>query len=238
MNASTLLLAAATLLVPQTAPAAKSGGERAVVQVEQRFDAAVGNRDRAELEKVLADPFTWVHALDGRVESRAEFIANNESGRGLSRQRAESSTTFDRSVALYGQSAIVTARVRTRFPGQRETWLRQSRVYVLEANRWMIAMGQGTPLYDGPVTTADLYARYAGTYVMADGRTLTLRWDGDSLMAILPDGVRTQIFLKSPTDEATAAPDHFVFTLDAAGRPTVVRSMRGSIEAWRAERKQ
>jgi hypothetical protein len=100
---------------------------------------------------------------------------------------------------------------------------------------WKLALGHGTPLYDGPVTSSDLYA---GTYVMGDGRTLRLESDGDSLIATLPNGPRTQIFLKSATEEATALPERFVFTLDATGRPIVVRSMRGTTETWRAERKQ
>jgi ketosteroid isomerase-like protein len=222
------------------APAEKtSAAERAIAAVEQRFNQAVEQRDRAELERVLADPFTWIHALDGRVESRSMFITNVLNGQALARQRADLSTTFDRSVALYGNTAIASSRVRTRFPGgNRKTWLRQSRVYVWDDRGWKLAMGHGTPLYDGPVTMAELYSRYAGIYVTRDGRTLRLEWDGDSLMAFLPNGSHTQIFLKSPTEEATALPEHFVFTLDATGHPTLVRSMRNQTEVWRAERKQ
>ena len=157
----------------------------------------------------------------------------------VSESRAGSSMTFDRAVAVYDNTAIATSRVRTRFPDDnRETWVRQSRVYLWSDGGWKLALGHGTPLYDGPVTSANLYAKYAGTYAMGDGRTLRLDWDGDSLMATLPNGPRTQIFLKSPTEEATALPDHFVFTLDATGRPSTVRSVRGSTEIWRAERKQ
>jgi ketosteroid isomerase-like protein len=239
MNGWVLLLLAATLAGLQTPAETTRAAERATAEVEQRFNQAVEKHDRAELENFLADPFTWIHALDGRVESRSMFIASVLNGQALARQRADSSTTFDRVVALYGDTAIATARVRTRFPGgTRETWVRQSRVYVRDGRGWKLALGHGTALYDGPPTTSELYGRYAGTYVMADGRTLRLEWDGDSLMATLPNGPRTQIFLKSPTEEVTALPEHFAFTLDAAGRPTIVRSMRGSMEVWRAERKQ
>jgi ketosteroid isomerase-like protein len=239
MNSWGLLLVAATLVSLQIPAEKTSSAERAIAEIEQRFNQAVEKRDRAELEKLLADPFTWIHALDGRVESRSVFIASVLNGQALARQRAESSTTFDRVLAVYANSAITTARVRTRFPGgTRETWLRQSRVYVWDEGGWKLALGHATSLYDGPPTTAALYERYAGTYVMTDGRTLRLEWDGDSLMATLPTGPRTQIFLKSPTEEVTALPEHFTFTLDATGHPTIVRSMRGSTELWRAERKQ
>jgi hypothetical protein len=199
MNSAVLILVATLAgLQPQAEKA--SAAERATAEVEQRFNQAVDKRDDAELERVLANPFTWIHALDGRVESRAMFISNVTKGLGLARQRADSSTTFDRAVAVYDSTAIATSRVRTRFPGGScEMWLRQSRVYVWSDGAWKLALGHGTPLYDGPVTSATLYEKYAGTYVMADGRTLRMEWDGDSLMATLPLGARTQVFLKSPT---------------------------------------
>ena len=83
-----------------------------------------------------------------------------------------------------------------------------------------------------------LYSRYAGTYAISDGRVLRIEWDGDSLVATFPGGTRSQVFLKSPTEEAIASPDHFLFVLDSSGRLTTVRMMRGATEAWRAERER
>jgi hypothetical protein len=79
----------------------------------RRFNQAVENRDPPELERVLADPFTWIHALDGRLESRSTFIVNVVNGQGLARQRADSSTTLIEQ-SQYGHPAIATSRVRTR----------------------------------------------------------------------------------------------------------------------------
>ena len=229
------VLTAASLLL-QTPADSKATTETDIASVEQRFEQALEKRNRTELDSVLADPFIWVHALEGRVDSRSVFIENSMKGLGLARQYTQSSS-FEKTLAVYGDTAIATARVRSRFSdGQRETWFRQSRVYVRNGGVWKLAMGQGTRMYDGPITTADLYARYAGTYAIPDGRTLKMEWDGDSLIATFPNGTRSQVFLKSPTEEAIESVDRFVFVLDNTGRVTAVRFMHGETESWRAEK--
>lgn len=234
-----LVLAAIITAAPQSATNPTAAAERAIAEVEQRFEQALEHRDRAELESVMADPFTWVHALDGRIDSRSVFIDNAARGMGLARQRNDSAT-FERTVAVYGDTAIVTSRVRTRSPaGDRETWFRQSRAYIRNvAGNWKLAMGQGTRMYDGPVTTSDLYARYAGIYLLQDGRRFEMKWDGDSLIARLPTGAQSQVFLKSPTEEEVASAEHFVFVLDSTGRPAAVRFVRETSELWRAQRQR
>ena len=56
---------------------------------------------------------------------------------------------------------------------------------------------------------------YAGAYVIAPGRTLTLTWENDMLLAVLPNGATKQIFLASPTEEAvrTVGAGRLKFTL-------------------------
>jgi len=230
-----LLLLAALSIAQAAAPA---DVEKALDAVDAQFDDALAKRDRAALEKALANPFLWVHALDGRVDDRATFIAQSTRGMGLTRQREET-TTFDARLDVHGSTAIRTARLRVRFgDGIREAWSRQTRVYVLEGGAWKLASGQGTRMYDGPPTTAALYGRYAGTYVIDANRSLTLAWDGNSLMGHLPGGAAMQLFLKSPTEEAANGPDRFVFTLDASGTPIAATLMRGGGVLWRGERKQ
>jgi ketosteroid isomerase-like protein len=210
--------------------------EGAIAAVEAHFDEALAKRDRAALDGLLADAFVWIHALDGRVDSRSVFLDQTARGLGLSRQREESST-FDHTLAVYGSAAIRTARVRIRFKdGTRETWMRQNRVFVLEGGQWKLASAQGTRMYDGPVTISTTYQPYAGTYVIDTKRSLRLEWDGDALLAIYPSGARSQVFLKSPTEEAVQGPDRFRFVLDEGGRPVAVLLLRGEEEVWRGER--
>jgi ketosteroid isomerase-like protein len=208
----------------------------AIAIVDQRFDDALAKRDSAALAALLTDSFVWIHSLDGRVDSKTVFVEQTARGLGLSRQREES-TTFEDARAIYPTTAVRTSRIRTRFKdGSRETWMRQNRVYVLDGNQWKLASGQGTRMYDGPVTTAKLYEPYAGTYVIDAKRSLRLAWDGDALLGTFPSGARTQVFLKSPTEEAAAGPDRFTFVLAPGGRPAAVLLMRGAEQVWRAER--
>ena len=231
--ASIALLA---LAVPLEATTQPDDVVRAIAAADARFEEALDKRDMAALDAVLAASFTWVHALDGRVDSRAAFIAQSARGMGLSRQR-EQATTFDDTFAAYPATAVRVTRVRVRFKdGSRETWMRQVRVFALDAGQWKLASAQGTRMYDGPVTTAKMYEAYAGAYVIDAKRTLRLEWDGDALIGTYPSGARTQVFLKSSTDEAAFGPDHLRFELNATGRPVAVQLLRGEELVWRGER--
>lgn len=206
---------------------------------EARLDSAFARRDRAALEPLLAAGFTWVHASDGRLDTRDVWLTEATRGMALSGQR-NARTVFEPTTAVYGaHTAIRSARVRLRFaspPG--EGWIRQSLTFVRQADGWRVAAGQGTRLYDGPVTDTALYRRHAGTYAIAPGRALVLRWDGDALLATWPSGARVQTFLASPTEEWVAVPraGWLRFTLDPDGRPTAVTAMRDTVVLWRAER--
>lgn len=222
------------------APAADTAQvAREVAAVEARFDSALARRDRAALEPLLADGFTWVHANDGRLDTRDVWLAEATRGMALAGQRNQR-TKFELTTVVHGgHTAIRSARVRLRFaspPG--EGWLRQSLTFVRQADGWRLAAGQGTRMYDGPVTDTALYQRYAGTYVIAPGRSLALRWDGDALLATWPSGTRVQTFLASPTEEWVAVPraGRLRFTLGPDGRPTVVTAVRDTAVLWRAER--
>jgi ketosteroid isomerase-like protein len=209
---------------------------RAIGSVEARFEEALEKRDRAALNELLTESFIWIHALDGRVDPRSTFLDQTARGLGLSRQRAESST-FDRTLAVYGSAAIRTARVRIRFrDSARETWIRQNRVFVVEGGQWKLASGQGTRMYDGPVTTSRTYEPYAGTYRIDAKRSFRLEWDGDALLATYPSGARSQVFLKSPAEEAVQGPDRLRFVLNEGGRPVAVLLLRGEEQVWRGER--
>ena len=234
MNGLFLVLMLASATAAQSSNQSETA--RAIAAVEARFDEALDKRDQAALAALLSDGFVWVHALDGRIDSRAVFLDLTARGMGLSRQR-EASSTFDNTLEVYPSTAVRTTRVRTRFKdGARETWMRQVRVFILDNGQWKLASGQGTRMYDGPVTAAKIYEPYAGTYVIDAKRSLRLEWDGDALLATYPNGARTQVFLQSPTEEAVNGPDHLRFVLDDGGTPVAVQSLRGAELIWRAER--
>jgi hypothetical protein len=212
---------------------------REIAQVEERIDSALARRDTATLSPLVADSFRFVHAMDGRVDTRATWLADAARGIALSRQR-NTLLTFDTTLTVYGgYTAVRTSRIRIRITAApRESWLQQTRVYVREPGGWRLAYGQGTRLYDGPVIDTALYRRYAGTYAIDSARSLVLDWDGYALMATWPNGTRVQTFLASPTDELVASPDlgRLRFTLGADGRPTAVSMVRDTTVLWRAGR--
>jgi hypothetical protein len=144
-----------------------------------------------------------------RVDSRAAWLAAAARGLAVSGQRS-TRTDHGATLAAYGgaepHTIVRVARVRLvdEF-NKRESWLRQTRTFVRGADgKWRLAMGQGVVMYEGPPLDAALHARYAGTYVIEPGRTLTLRWDSGTLLATFPNGAETQIFLASPTQRRRA----------------------------------
>lgn len=219
--------------------------DRAIAAVEGRLESALAQRDRPALERLIATPFTWVHASDGRVDSRETWLTNAAQGMALSGQRSERSEHGAMLTAYGGaenpQTVVRVARVRLRDPkGTRESWIRQTRLFVRGADgSWQLASGQGTLMYEGPVLDPALHARYAGVYVISPGRTLTLTWENEALLASFPSGATTQIFLASPTEEAarTVGAGRLRFTLGPDRLPGAVALVRGDEEVWRATRK-
>ena len=242
-------LARAILLLTLAAPAlpaqAPADAERAVTALLARLDSGLARRDSAMLRPLLAESFTWVHASDGRIDTREVWLANAAQGMALAGQRIQR-TTHGAELAAYGSApahtVIRTARNRLRdTAGTRESWIRQTQVFVRDDDgRWRLAHGQGTLLYEGPPQDPALLARYAGRYVISPGRALLLRWEDGSLFATLPSGATGQIFLASPTEEAvrTTGAGQLRFTLDAAGQPVAAALVRNGREMWRAVRER
>jgi hypothetical protein len=123
--------------------------------------------------------------------------------------------------------------------GTRESWMRQTHVWIRNsAGAWQLVLGQGVIMYEGPPLDPTLHARYAGTYVIAPGRTLMLTWEDNSLLVTWPNGGKGQIFLASPTEEAsrTSGAGRLRFTLTPDGKPTAAALVRAEQEIWKATR--
>jgi len=235
---ATVALASASFETPQTKAALS-----AIEDVEQRFARALDARDRPALEPLLADRFNWIHASDGRVDTRDAWLGNAAKGMALTGQRSER-TEHGVSVELHGapqpDTAIRIGRIRlVDTANKRESWLRQTHVLVRgEDGAWRLALGQGVVMYEGPTLDLALHQRYTGTYVISPERKLVLTWEDGALQATFPNGARTQIFLASPTEEAsrTLGAGRLKFTLGDDGRPVAASLVRGDQEVWRAKR--
>jgi hypothetical protein len=215
----------------------------AVATLEHRLVQGLQQRDRSVLEPLIATRFTWIHASDGRVDDRETWLANAARGTALSGQRTQRSE-HGVSIQWFGDgtphTAIRLARVQLVDPAQgRESWLRQTHVLVRESDgAWRLVLGQGVLMYEGGLLDPALHRRYVGTYDISTDRRLILSWEEGALFATFPTGARSQVFLASPTEEAsrTAGAGRLTFSLDADGRPESVALVRGSQEVWRARR--
>ena len=239
-----LLAVTQTVLAAPAAPAA-AATQRALADIaalESKFEAGLAARDVKLLEPLLADPFTWVHSSDGRVDARDNWLASAGRGMALSGQR-NTRIEHGASVVTYGDephTAVRVARVQiVDKAGGREIWMRQTHTLVRNgAGAWQLALGQGVVMYDGPLLDPALHARYAGTYAIEGGRKLVLEWKDGSLLATFPNGAQTQVFLASPTEEAmrNLGVGALHFTLDAQGVPSAASLVRGSEQVWRGTR--
>jgi hypothetical protein len=240
-----LRVLALTMLAWSVSAGQPSTIEARINDVSARIDAALEARDRAALEPLIADPFSWIHGSDGRVDTRGVWLESASRGMALSGQRNVRSE-YDVDIASHGPPAephtvVRTSRVRLRnAEGTWESWLRQTRVFVRSGGAWRMALGQGTLLYEGKVQDPALLARYPGRYVIDEKRALTLSLDDQSLMATFPNGARTQVFLASPVEEATRnmAAGQLRFTLGPDGTPLAASLFRSGREVWRGVREQ
>lgn len=214
-----------------------------IAALEARLTSGLDARDAKQLESLIADPFTWVHSSDGRIDDRKAWLDSAARGMALSGQR-NARSEHGSTLVTYGEPAHTAVRISTvrlvQKDGSRESWLRQTHTWVRSsAGDWKLAMGQGVVMYDGPPLDTAMHARYAGVYALEDGRTLTLVWQQERLLATFPYGAQTQIFLASPTEEVVRNPaaGALRFVLDEKGVPRSAALVRGEKEAWRALRK-
>src|SRR5262249_53881228 len=142
----------------------------------------------------------WVHASDGRTETRSVWLATAAQGTALTGQRTVR-TEHGPMLSAYGSPAphtvIRVARVHlVDSANARETWLRESLTFVSDdAGGWRIAEGHGTLMYEGPRLDTAMSMLHTGTYDLPDGRRLVLAWEDGGLFATLPNGSRAPIFL-------------------------------------------
>jgi ketosteroid isomerase-like protein len=217
--------------------------EREIAAIEVRLERALVQRDRAALEPIIASRFTWLHASDGRIETREAWLASAAAGAALAGVR-QIRTEHTPAIDVHGSPPHTVVRVaRVRIidsSGARESWLRQSHVFVREDDgAWRVAMGQGTVMYEGPPLDMGMHQRYIGIFDLPDGRVFKTTWEDGFLFGTLPNGAKFQLFLGSPTEEAvrTTGSGRMRFTLGPDGRPVTAALVRGTQELWRATRR-
>ena len=145
---SNVVLALMLSIGPSAASAA-SADEAAVAQAVEAFRKAVIAKDRAQLDALLADQLRYWHT-DGRVETKAEYMADALSKRALWK-----------SIDLTNQTVVVTgdtAIVRHNYSGESEREggkMQSTRVGVFmvwqkQGGNWRLLARQAIPFQKAP----------------------------------------------------------------------------------------
>ena len=131
-----LLLAAPA----RSASAAIAEDEKAVAALDKQYQAAVAKNDAVTMDRILADDFILVTGK-GKVFTKADLL----------KEAREAKTTYERQddtdqrVRVYGDAAVVTARLRAKGTGEGEPFeysLWFSDTYVRTPSGWRYVFGQ------------------------------------------------------------------------------------------------
>ena len=138
----TLLVALVGLLASSRARAqATSATEQEIVKLEQAATDAQFKKDRAALERLLADDYLYTHS-NGSVLNKTQEIAESMS----SDVQWTDSKFADLKVRIFGDVAVLTGRQTIRgtakgyVPGPR----RITDIFVKRSGRWQWGGGQAT----------------------------------------------------------------------------------------------
>lgn len=136
------LLAAALLLL--AAAAAHADDREAVIRLDKEISVATWTADAVWFEENLADDYVLVTPT-GTMKSKREVI-EELAAPGM---KVEPFEPFDVQVRLYGDTAVVTGRMKQRFVlgGIRyANDLRYTDVYVKRKGRWLLVSGHASTM--------------------------------------------------------------------------------------------
>lgn len=240
-----LLIASAHVYGQSTAQSSKPDAytERELRALRRDLMEALRLGDRAVLERILADGFTFVHST-GALEARKEFI-NRAVANARTSPAPEGEFTDERVSVYEGRTVIWATRSvgRNRSSGA-ENIFRATDVLVKVGGRWQWASVHCTSLPSRPKAVAigrSIYVAYLGQYEIAPGRVLTVAEDGGVLKGAMPGFRPAELIPKSEAEFVWFNPDsnvraQVVFIRDEGGRVTHAALRRDGEEVWRAKK--
>jgi uncharacterized protein (TIGR02246 family) len=116
--------------------------QRAVAALDTAYQRAVQENDAATMAKILADDFVVVEGT-GKVWTKADLLESARNG-GTHYERQEDS---ERTVRIYGDTAIVTAKLRAKGieDGEKVDYVEWfSDTYVRTPSGWRYVFGQAS----------------------------------------------------------------------------------------------
>ncbi|CCH54194.1 hypothetical protein BN8_03340 [Fibrisoma limi BUZ 3] len=218
---------------------------QAVEAVEREITEALVRRDRATLDRLLAEGFTFIHGF-GKVDTRQEYLELAAAGR-LARQRADLKR-INEPLRIYGNHTAIRFS-RTIFylkALNREDRGLNTAVYVKVGGQWQLASSQSTKLPDRPKAVAinpTSYRAMVGVYQIDPNRVLTISQAGDTLIGNIPFRPRFELIPQSDTTFIQYSDaggfdgtDELIFRKDQTGRTIHAAYRVGGQEGWRAEK--
>jgi len=147
-NILTIMLAgAAASAVQSHADAGRPRAERELVALMGEIDRAHQTSDVATFDRIWADDYVLID-YRGIVKDRARALAEWKAGE----HRYASYVSDDIRVRVYGEAAVVTARVTraSLSDPQNVGQFRHTRVFVRQRGRWRLVATQVTPIVRTP----------------------------------------------------------------------------------------
>ena len=141
--AVTLCVAAATIAFAQK-PSADPKAEQAVRASMDQFAKAVLGKDKATLEKLMADSILYSHS-NGNLDTRAQFINNVMT----ENPKYEGFDYGDQKMVIFGNTAIVRGKITVKdlLNGQRRTLeLNAMQIWIKGPQGWTMVARQSTRL--------------------------------------------------------------------------------------------
>jgi uncharacterized protein (TIGR02246 family) len=118
--------------------------EQELTQLTDQYIAALKSKDTATLQRIWSDDLTFI-TLRGDVQTKAQRLADIQSGA----NRFDSLETTDRTVRVYGDTAVMTSltTLKGQYGGQEASGqFRVTNVFVRRDGGWQIVSLQMTPI--------------------------------------------------------------------------------------------
>lgn len=147
-RASSARIAAVFVIVavwyPRPASAGVADDEKAVAELDTRYQAAVAKNDAAGMDRILADDFTLVTGR-GKVFHKADLLDDARGGKTVYERQEEEKGS--QTVRVWGDTAVVTALLwikgtRDGKPMDYRLWF--SDTYVRTKSGWKYVFGQAS----------------------------------------------------------------------------------------------
>ena len=197
------ILSLCSVVMGLAAPAVPQADEQAVRQADRAFVGAMNRWDKAALSGLMATAFGWTDA-SGRTLDRQRFLQ----GPAQSAPPGTETKLHDYSTVMFLTGAQKTPGAHVRFV----------RVWVNEAGKWRILLGQQTSIEGG--TRQEQATVAAGTACENPCKTVPYHGSPEQQQVVESwQALETAVNQRNPDEWARHVGDEFVFNIKENGNP-------------------